>query len=711
MVQLWGWPGSGKGAILRALAAQQGEDALWLDSAQLAADGGELPKGRWLLVEVEARQLPSVHQLSSRLGAGQRLVIAAQERCAPPSARLGLIEPWELLLTSEEVGSLLADGREAEPPIEGQIKERASQLLKATDGWYEPLRIILDRELEGVAGGTPSLRELGSSDPLYSFISRRLLALLTPELLAALLELSLADSLSPEIWREVWCGSPSRLRGWKSIDEDWGLSSIRSGGERLPRLLVAACRRWLSDSWPASRVRERCRRLALVCYGQDRAEAALQALLFAGDFERATTLAQLSWLRVWSAVRVSVVRRIVEQTDTATAPEFALLRWSLAAIEGDQGAARAGLEGLAARQRSHPLVAAAAALALAVLDPTPAAAAAARTARRELNESGETQRGELRTLLQVVEFGQWNGVDATEVESLAGRLARLRFARTRHTPLASVAPADPTASPSPRGASAESAFEVQLLGVPRVGRLSGLGTGEPRSEEIQWSLRRAFLIFAFLASTPEARASREAIVEAAWPSADESMVERNFHPTLSHLRRALRRKTGSPACLEYVNGIYQLNPRIDWRIDSREFNRLAKVGRQRAEAGETEAAVIAYESAWRLYRGPFLEGFYESWVEERREALTAIHLDSLRRLGELHLALGNAERAIDGFRAVLVADPLQEGVHLSIMRIYAQQGRRDLVRRQYDRLTQLLRDELLVEPMEETTSEYQRLMG
>ena len=65
---------------------------------------------------------------------------------------------------------------------------------------------------------------------------------------------------------------------------------------------------------------------------------------------------------------------------------------------------------------------------------------------------------------------------------------------------------------------------------------------------------------------------------------------------------------------------------------------------------------------------------------------------------------------MDAYRSVLLEDPLQERVHLAVMRLYASQGRRDLVRRQYDRLCTLLLEELGVEPMPQTTREYHRLM-
>jgi DNA-binding SARP family transcriptional activator len=45
------------------------------------------------------------------------------------------------------------------------------------------------------------------------------------------------------------------------------------------------------------------------------------------------------------------------------------------------------------------------------------------------------------------------------------------------------------------------------------------------------------------------------------------------------------------------------------------------------------------------------------------------------------------------------------------MRLYASQGRRDLIRKQYDKLCTLLLEELGVEPLPETTEEYHRLIS
>lgn len=265
----------------------------------------------------------------------------------------------------------------------------------------------------------------------------------------------------------------------------------------------------------------------------------------------------------------------------------------------------------------------------------------------------------------------------------------------------------PQAVPAKPSGDGAPVYSLGLLGSPIAKRRDPDGT----EVELDCRLRRSFQVLAYLASSPGFEAGREELMEAVWPTEGERTIDRNFHPTLSHLRRALeagRKDEAQP--LLFRKGIYRLNPDLVWEVDALELERRAEEGKTRLEREDLVGAAESWEGAWRLYRGPFLQGHYEVWVTDRRDKYQRLYLELLRNLGDLYLRLEKPEQAMDAFRSVLLEDPLQERVHVAVMRIYASQGRRDLVRRQYDRLCTLLLEELGVEPAPQTTREYHRLM-
>jgi DNA-binding SARP family transcriptional activator len=281
-------------------------------------------------------------------------------------------------------------------------------------------------------------------------------------------------------------------------------------------------------------------------------------------------------------------------------------------------------------------------------------------------------------------------------------------------------PSRPAVSRAVRAANPANVEEREAGFAPLVYILGLLGSpaARQRDEEgerdLDWRLRRSFQVLAFLASSPGLQAGREELIEAVWPTEGERTIERNFHPTLSHLRRALeggQKGKDRPSPLLFRNGVYRLNPEITWEIDALEFSRLAEEGRERHGRGEREAAVETWQRAWRLYRGPFLQGYYEAWVAARRETYQRTYLELLRNLGDLYVHLERNEEALDVYRTALLEDPLLERIHVAIMGLYAQQGRRDLVRRQYDNLCRVFLEELGITPEAGTTAEYHRLMG
>ena len=257
----------------------------------------------------------------------------------------------------------------------------------------------------------------------------------------------------------------------------------------------------------------------------------------------------------------------------------------------------------------------------------------------------------------------------------------------------------------------ETAFRLELFGGGP--RLLLERPGRPPLA-VSFRLRRAFATLALLALDKERQKSREALIEALWAEESAEAIKRNFHPVLSDLRRTLQDTLHlalgrREEVLDFHLGIYRLETRLPLRVDAECFESRLAAAEQAGRRGEEDEARIHFLAAWRLYRGPLLEGFEAEWLRSRREQLHRQYLQALRRTGELAMARGEDQLATDAFRSLLFEEPFDENVHLELMRLYARGDRRDLVRRQFVRLQENLK-ELDVEPRQASQEEFHRLM-
>ena len=148
-----------------------------------------------------------------------------------------------------------------------------------------------------------------------------------------------------------------------------------------------------------------------------------------------------------------------------------------------------------------------------------------------------------------------------------------------------------------------------------------------------WPTRRARDIFCFIISRRHRRASKDTIIDTFWGETDFAAVEKNFHPTVSHIRKALN--SNQPLkqnFLLYRDGDYQLNSEFSCRIDTEDFDRLVNEGETARRARKFEESSCAFESALQLYRGEFMQGSYEPWVEEQRSYYREQYLHLLEAL-------------------------------------------------------------------------------
>ena len=289
-------------------------------------------------------------------------------------------------------------------------------------------------------------------------------------------------------------------------------------------------------------------------------------------------------------------------------------------------------------------------------------------------------------------FAAWLG-------SLAGAPAYL--ARAAAVP-ASDAPAAAAAALRPAAPAAD--LTVRLLGAVEVFR-----DAEVQIPARAWKIRRALEVFCLVASSRDRRATKDRIVDALWGDARPSVIEKNFHPTISYLRQALNHAHHVPKnFILFERGAYLLNPAYRYDVDIERFESGVREARALRSKGDAAAALAAYDQALALYRGPFLEETYDEWSESPRAYYETLYATALEEAGRLHVDSGSAAQGVPLLRRRVERDPIDEQASIDLMRALGMAGDRPAIEKEYARLVRALAEELECEPAPATRQAYER---
>ncbi len=220
-----------------------------------------------------------------------------------------------------------------------------------------------------------------------------------------------------------------------------------------------------------------------------------------------------------------------------------------------------------------------------------------------------------------------------------------------------------------------------------------------------WGTAKARELFFYLIAFPSRR--KDQIGQVFWPDLSPGRLRSAFHITLYRLRRAL----GINDCVLYENEQYTFNRQLDYWYDVDEFEALVARAEQLL-SDEPLKAARALEEACALYRGGYLEGMDyadEEWCFWRREELARRYQGALQALGGLRLAHGDYSGALEAYRRLLASDPLREDIHRAVMRCLARSGDRSAALKHFQTVTELLDEQLGVEPLPETIELYEAI--
>jgi DNA-binding SARP family transcriptional activator len=169
-----------------------------------------------------------------------------------------------------------------------------------------------------------------------------------------------------------------------------------------------------------------------------------------------------------------------------------------------------------------------------------------------------------------------------------------------------------------------------------------------------------------------------------WPERSEPQAQANLRATLSRLRHR------PPARTVMTSGAgIALRPEVG--VDVGDLVDVA----YRVLDGHLPSV---WPILCRLRAEDLLVGWYEDWITAERERIRQLRLHALERLSTQLLQRGDHPAAVDAALAAVAIEPLRESAHRAVIRVHLAEGNRAEALRQAERLRQLLRHELGVEP-------------
>ena len=187
------------------------------------------------------------------------------------------------------------------------------------------------------------------------------------------------------------------------------------------------------------------------------------------------------------------------------------------------------------------------------------------------------------------------------------------------------------------------------------------------------------------------------LIDLLWGDHPPRTAEHSVQIYISELRKALEPFGGDSLIVTRQPG-YQLQA-TPGSVDAHEFEQLVREGTARIAAGDRVAGVAALRSALRLWRGPALSDFaYEEFAQAYIRRLNDLHLDVIEDLAAAELDAGQTSDILPLLEAAIQEDPLRERSRELLMLALYRVGRHAEALRTFQRLRELLAEELGLDP-------------
>ena len=187
------------------------------------------------------------------------------------------------------------------------------------------------------------------------------------------------------------------------------------------------------------------------------------------------------------------------------------------------------------------------------------------------------------------------------------------------------------------------------------------------------------------------------LIDLLWGERPPRTAGHSIQIYVSDLRKTLEPLAGDRVIVTRQPGYQLLAERES--IDAHRFERLVEEGTRTLESGDRDRGASLLRQALGLWRGPALSDFaYEEFAQPYIHRLHDLHLDAIEELAAVELEAGRTTDVVPLIDAAIRDDPLRErSRELQMLALY-RSGRHAEALRSYQKLRELLDDELGLEP-------------
>ena len=217
-------------------------------------------------------------------------------------------------------------------------------------------------------------------------------------------------------------------------------------------------------------------------------------------------------------------------------------------------------------------------------------------------------------------------------------------------------------------------------------------------------------LLAYLLYSHKKPVHRDILMEKFWGNTSPSSARNSLNVAMHSIRKHFLSVLPQQDLLIYKNECYSINSDLDIITDVEQFTAYWQKGSITEQNQGLENALGAYNKAISLYKGDFMEDMlYEEWCEAERDNLKETFLLILDRQSNFFFNQEGYSVAINICRKMLQKDPCLEEVYRKIIICYKKLGLRDKAIRWCYKCEQSLKEELGVEPSEETLLLFERV--